>query len=275
VIQVEAASAASRRPAQVWFSGTDDDAVYEAMLPVDDPLDEDGDPVVMPAVRRDVLETIARDLEESPGNAKHVGIRVSWAGDVLVVSRTADDGGDPVDAFMPGPDGLYEVGRLAAVVGLSPWYEVEPPLPHGPIDAGMALDLLLRATRRHPTRDLILKRLDIDVLRTARARAPSDAIRDALDEEIAGRTHGQNVKLFLVFLHRLKRETPEGRAWDAGYLGDFVELEGREAILRAVPDAVERVVAVLRDERDPEARARLTAALGRLGLDVADDDGPA
>ena len=49
-----------------------------------------------------------------------------------------------------------------------------------------------------------------------------------------------------------------------GTWGTSTELGG-ERILGAVPDAGERVLALIRAERDPEAGAELAAALGRLG----------
>ena len=71
VVRVKPAPAPRRRRAQVRYHGTSDDAVYEAMLPVEPPLDEQGDPVVIPAVTRDVLDAIRRDLAESGGWAPY------------------------------------------------------------------------------------------------------------------------------------------------------------------------------------------------------------
>ena len=170
------------------------------------------------------------------------------------------DDDDQTLEFVPGPDGLYEVGRLGPAGAPSQWLEVDPPLPDGPIDADTALDLLSRVRKRHPTQDLILGRPDLEALRAARARATEEAVRDALDDEISERTDGQT----RVFLRRLERDTSDDRGFDAGYLGDFVDL-GREEILGAVPDVGERVLVLLGAERDPEARAALAAALGRLG----------
>jgi hypothetical protein len=266
VVQVKAAPAPRRRRAQVWFHGTSDDAVYEAMLPVEAPVDEEGDPVVMPAVRRDVLDAIRRDIAESGGWAPYAELKLSWADDVLVVE---DD--DQVLELAPGPDGLYEVRRLGPAGAPSQWVEVDPPLPDGPIDAETAVDLLSRVRERHPTQDLILERLDLEALHAARARAGDEAVRDALDDEIFERTDGRTVSLFLVFLRRLERDSSEDRGFDAGYLGDFVEL-AREEILVAVPDAGERILALLRAERDPEARGHLAAALGGLGHAPASPD---
>ncbi len=229
------------------------------MLPVEAPVDEDGEPFVAPVVRRDVLEVIRRDIAESGGWAPPAALKLSWVDDVLVVE---DD--DQAHEFVPGPDGLYEVGRLGPAGAPSQWVEVDPPLPDGPIDADTAVDLLSRVRERHPTQDLILGRLDPDALRAARARATAEAVRDALDDEISERTDGQTVMLFRVFLRGLERDASDDRGSDAGYLGDFAEL-GSEEILGAVPDAGERVLALLRAERDPEARGGLAAALGRLG----------
>jgi hypothetical protein len=66
-----------RRSGQVWFAATDDDAVYEAMLPTDPPRDEDGEPEVMPAVRRDMLDAIRRDIANSRF-ALDKGLTLTW-----------------------------------------------------------------------------------------------------------------------------------------------------------------------------------------------------
>jgi HEAT repeats len=261
VVPTRAAAAPSRRRrAQVWFSATDDDAVYEAMLPAGDPpLDEDGDPVVMPAVRRDVLDAVRRDIAKTV-HASAAGLSLSWVDSALVAER--DDG--EVQAFMPGPDGLYEVGRLAAIAG-SRWVEVDPPLPGGLIDADVAVDLLSRVKQRDPTQGLILGRLDIDVLRAARPRVTDQAIRDAIDDEIAKRTHGLAAMLFGHLLRKLERNTSDLRGHDAYYLDGLVAHNGREEILGLAPDAGERVLALARTERDPDAKGSLMSALGRLG----------
>ena len=248
-----------RRRGQVWFRATDDDAVYEAMLATDPPRDEDGDPVVMPAVRRDVLEAICRDLAEARYGWGE-GLSLTWVDDVLIMKRRAEQD----HAFAPGPDGLYEVRRLG-YGGRSQWVEVEPPLPDGPIDAEMAVDLLSRVRKRHPIQGLILARLDIDVLRAAHARPTDEAIRDALGDEIAERTHGKGAMLVGVFLRRLERGSDEGPGYNAGYLVDLIAGVGCEEILGLVPDAGERVLALARAEREPDARGWLASALGRLG----------
>src|SRR4051794_37418457 len=139
-----------RRPAQVWFAATDDATVYEAMLPTDPPRDEDGDPVVMPAVRRDVLDAICREIVNT-GFVWRAGLSLSWVDDVLVVE--SDYG--HARALMPGPDGLYEVGRLSYSEGPAQWVEVDPPLPGGPIDADTAVALLSRVRTRDPVLNLL------------------------------------------------------------------------------------------------------------------------
>jgi hypothetical protein len=94
----------------VWFSAHPGDAVYEAMLPAGDPpLDDDGEPVVRPAVRRDVLEAIRRDMADMVVEPA-ARLEMALAGDALVVEC-----GDDEYAFRPGPDGLYEVGPLAGI----------------------------------------------------------------------------------------------------------------------------------------------------------------
>ena len=145
---------------------------------------------MIPAVTRDVLDAIRRDLAESGGWAPYAELKLSWANDVLIV-----DDDDQTLEFVPGPDGLYEVGRLGPAGAPSQWVEVDPPLPDGPIDADTALDLLSRVRKRHPTQDLILGRPDLEALRAARARATEEAVRDALDDEISERTDGQTRRL--------------------------------------------------------------------------------
>jgi hypothetical protein len=233
VVPTMAAAAPIRRSrAQVWFSATDDDAVYEAMLSAGDPpLDEDGDPIVMPAVAA-MSSTLSAATSQRPSMRRPRGLRLSWVDSALVAER--DDG--EVHAFMPGPDGLYQVGRLAAIAG-SRWVEVDPPLPGGLIDAEVAVDLLSRVKQRDPTQGLILGRLDIDVLRAARPRVTDQAIRDAIDDEIAERTHGLAAMLFGHLLRKLDRNTSDLRGHDAYYLDGLVAHNGREEILGLAPDA--------------------------------------
>jgi HEAT repeats len=250
-----------RRPAQVWFSATDGEAVYDAMLPAGDPpLDEHGDPVVRPAVRRAVLEAICRDIAAT-AHAPARGVVATWVDDALIVEGGATD----EDVLTPGPDGLYEVARLARLIGACEWVEIETHLPDGPIDADTAVDLLERVQKGYPTLGLILRRLDLHALRGALPRVTRVAVRDAVEDEIVGRSHGFGARLFRSYLRELERGTSDDRGWHAYYMQQQVDPGEPEAILRLVPDAGERVLALLRAEDDPEARAELADALSRLG----------
>jgi hypothetical protein len=249
-----------RRPGQVWFSATDDDAVYDAMLPAGDPpVDEHGDPVVRPAVRRDVLEAIGRDIADTEHSSGRT-VSLTWADDALIV----DGGATDEHVLTPGPDGLYEVARLARLIGMCEWVEIETPLPDGPIDADTGVELLERAQKWEPTLRLVLERLDLDVLRAALPRVTRAAVRDAVVDEIAERTHGFRARLFGGSLRALERGACEYHGMDAHGQLDF-ERPDREAILALVPDAGERVLALLRVEEDPYARGELAGTLGHLG----------
>jgi hypothetical protein len=249
-----------RRAAQVWFSATDGDAVYDAMLPAgDSPPDEHGDPVVRPAVRRDVLEAICREIAATE-HASARGVVARWVDDALIVAG----GGTDEHVLAPGPDGLYEVARLARLIGACEWVEIEIHLPDGPIDADTAVDLLERV-QTGTTLRLIRGRLDRDVLRAALPRVTRVAVRDAVEDEIAERSHGFGPMLFRSYLRKLERGTSEDRGWHAYYMQQQVDPGDPEAILGLVPDAGERVLALLRAEDDPEARAELADALERLG----------
>jgi HEAT repeat protein len=65
-------------------------------------------------------------------------------------------------------------------------------------------------------------------------------------------------------VYALERGTTDDRGWHAGYLCQG-PVTDRDAILGLVPDAGERVLALLRAEDDPEARGWLAATLGPLG----------
>jgi hypothetical protein len=260
----------------VWLRAVDRGATYDAVLPAGEaPLDENGEPIVRPAVRRDVFEEIRCDI----GRTMYVGaadavafvggepiVDLRWADDVLVVEL---EGGEE-HAFRPGPDGLYEVARLARLTG-SEWIVASPPLPDGPIDADTAVDLLERA-QRGPTLDRIFQRLDLDVLRAALPHVTRAAVRNAADDEIAERTHGAGPMAFRSFLRELERNPSCDRAWHAYYLQGLIEASGPEAVLGLVPDAGERVRALLRTEGDGEAGSELAVALRLLGHRAAIPD---
>ena len=141
-------------------------------------------------------------------------------------------------------------------------------LPDGPIDADMALDLLSRVEAWYPAVGLILGRLEIDVLRAAHGRVGEQSIRDAIDDEIIERIHGTGAMVFGHCLRRLERGRSADRRGDAHVVEGCLARD-REAILGAVPDAGERVLALARGERSATARACLASALGRLGYTPA------
>jgi hypothetical protein len=188
------------------------------------------------------------------------GLRIWWVGDALVVGWRLD----ALHAFTPRPDGLYEVDGLARVLGLVQWLEVDPPLPDGPIDADAAVDLLSGVRRTHPTLGLIVRRLDIDVLRAVLPRLTCEILCDAVDDEIAERTHGLAARLFRQHLRTLERGGSDDRDFHAHHLAPGPDPVARAAIRALVPDAGERVRALIRAERDPDIRKSLRAALRAL-----------
>jgi hypothetical protein len=130
-----------RRPAQVWFSATDG-ATTRCCRPA---IRRSTSTAIRLCGRRSGVTCWRRSAATSRPPSRHRP-EASWPHGST--TRWIVEGGSTDEHVLtPGPDGLYEIARLARVIGTCEWVEIETHVPDGPIDADTAALLAISGRR--------------------------------------------------------------------------------------------------------------------------------